>query len=183
MRFFIGTSIDRVAIDMIEHELSNLRRDERLRFAPAEQWHVTALFVGERNGTMISGMKDAIGRIAASSCPIMLDNGRICTMPKDPPRMLWVVFDQSEVLYRAHLALARALHAPASSHLPYQPHITLARSKRQTDPYSGPIVLKELLLDHLTLFTTQLSPGGSIHHSLQTWPFSGTDPIDPGAVL
>lgn len=183
MRLFIGTSIFTGAIHLIENELEDLRTDMRFRFAPIKQWHVTALFIGERDETVVPSFNVMIEAITRSQVPIILNNGQICTMPEDLPRMLWVKFDPSEALTKLHHSLAEALDAKASAHLPYQPHITLARSKERTVPYAGPIVLEELTLDHISLFSTQRSPSGSIHHPMGTWMFNGKDPTDLEVVV
>lgn len=169
MRLFIGTSLDPEKIPPLQQATSTLLRNETWRAAPAEQWHVTALFIGERPSGDLEAIKAHVKRIAKGTPPIMLRNGWLCTTPKSSPRMLWVRFEPSADLNSLHHTLATALNAEPSKHYPYIPHITLARTKGSSGEVDGPLLLPELRLDRITLFQTELHPAGSIHHPLATW--------------
>jgi RNA 2',3'-cyclic 3'-phosphodiesterase len=172
MRTFIGTSIQPAKASAIASMVAPHLNSDQWRAAPVEQWHVTTLFIGEIPSELLDSCLFHVEKIAASTPVITLVNGRLCTMPADAPRMLWIKFDPHPALSALHLELADALGAEPSRHIPYQPHITLARSRKDPTPVDGPMILKELLLDHLTLFRTEFSPAGSIHHAMVTWPLN-----------
>lgn len=177
MRIFIGTAIaPSIASAVKEHADEHLAQP-RWREAPIDQWHVTSLFVGERDPALIPRIQDVVRTIAARTPPILLLKGRILTMPKEAPTMLWIRFMPSPELTHLHLALAEAIGAEPSSFRPYWPHITLARSRAsQITPVDGDVLVKELKLDHLTLFRSDPGPNGTKHSSISTWDLTGTDP-------
>ncbi len=182
MRIFIGTSLQpETAADVattLEEELSTAF----WRVAPVAQWHVTALFIGERPETMIPAVSTAIAKLAQSHSPILLQNGRVVTMPKLDPTMLWIRFQPNPALTALHLALAAATGTEPSIHRPYWPHITLARANPgKAMNIGGDVVLPSLVIDRLTLFHSTLSPHGSVHQPIASWPLTGTDPVDLGA--
>jgi RNA 2',3'-cyclic 3'-phosphodiesterase len=172
MRLFIGTTIPEPLITKISAVAQAHLQDPSWRVAPAGQWHVTALFIGERPEHEVALLKDHVAPIAEGTPKITLHNGVLLTMPERSPRMLWIRFDVDPALTALHLTLATALDAEPSRHLPYQPHITLARSRGRAEPVSATPVIEELVLDHLTLFRTELHSTGSIHHPLATWPLN-----------
>lgn len=142
-----------------------------------EQWHVTALFIGERPSDQLDRIVQKVPEVASSFDPIVLRDGRLLTMPPSDPAMLWVRFEPQPELTSMHQALAVALDAAPSPFVPHWPHITLARTRHAVLPIEeGPIVVKDLKLDVLTLFSTRPGPEGSIHDPIRSWPIKRTDP-------
>jgi len=183
IRLFIGTRVPENVAPLIRNAADQQLAQPMWRVAPEQQWHVTALFVGERPAKDLLGIKDAVERIASDSTQIQLQKGRLLTMPEQGPTMLWVRFDPHTELTRLHHRLAQALAMRPSHHVPYWPHITLARSRgRITAQIDGPPLVKELMLSELTLFRSERSDHGSVHTAMGSWPLSGTGPIGPVAV-
>ncbi len=172
LRLFIGTRVNGTHAAMILSAAGEALANTAWRIAPATQWHVTALFIGACDEGQLPAMKRHLKRISKGTPRITLNNGRLITMPEHEPRMLWVRFDPHPDLTALHMTLATALNAEPSKHLPYLPHITLARSSKGPEPLKGTIILPSLRLDHLTLFSSQLDPAGSIHTPLATWPLN-----------
>ena len=173
MRLFIGTALPAHVSASLTGQVQGFLSDPRWRAAPVEQWHVTALFIGERPAGQLERIQAEVERIASGTPHIRLSEGRLITMPKDAPYMLWVRFTPHPALTALHHALAQATGTAPSAYVPYWPHITLARTARTNAPaHNGDIVLPELMLDHLTLFRSQLAPGGMAHTPLYTWPLS-----------
>ena len=156
--------------DLIRNAAHEFLKDDRWRMAPIAQWHVTALFIGERNSDDLSRTEEAMITVAHSTAPIVVRNGRICSMPEPEPHMLWVRFDPDPTLTGLHLQLAEATATRPSKYLPIVPHITLARSRRSPPPASSGVIIEELQLDHLSLFRSELHHAGVIHHLLRTVP-------------
>lgn len=181
MRIFIGTAIARQLADSIKKGAEEQLKRTHWREAPMEQWHVTSLFVGDRESSLMPRIEEQVRTIAARTPPIVLQNGRLVTMPKDAPTMLWVRFMPSTELTRLHLALAAAIGAAPSTYRPYWPHITLARSRyKQVMPVDGDVLVKVFRLDQLTLFRSVPGPDGTNHSPISTWDLSGTDPAGHG---
>jgi len=183
MRIFIGTTIPQDSCDLIKAGIGTRLNDPVWRVAPEAQWHVTALFIGERDEAGLAIVQTACARIAQSTPPISLLNGRLTSMPKDDPTMLWIRFQPEPALTALHLALAQATGTEPSIYRPYWPHITLARSRKAApDVSNGELVLESLVLDRLSLFRSDPSTSGTLHTELATWPLTGTDPVDRGRV-
>ncbi|MBK7618689.1 MAG: 2'-5' RNA ligase family protein [Flavobacteriales bacterium] len=175
MRYFFGTSMNSGTADTI-HEGSQLAIEQGpWRAAPRAQLHVTALFVGEREDPII--LKEAGAKYAAAFAPIQLIAGRLVTMPKDDPAMLWIRFRPDRSLNALHMALATSTGTEPSPHRPYWPHITLARAHGgRPNAVDGPIVIEELLLTTLSLFRSIPTPQGTRHEAVCEWPLTGIAP-------
>ncbi|MCB0771492.1 MAG: RNA 2',3'-cyclic phosphodiesterase [Flavobacteriales bacterium] len=179
MRIFIGTALpSALATDLDAHAAEHFNSGA-WKVAAREQWHVTSLFVGERDEVLLSGIEAKVAAIAARHAPVTLWDGRLVTMPKDGPSMLWVRFTPSPGLTALHHDLANVLGTEPSIHRPYWPHITLARRRAgRVDAVEGTVVVERFRLDHITLFRSAPSPQGSVHSPIATWPLSGTAPAD-----
>lgn len=179
MRIFCGTTIPLDSCELIRVRVGTRLNDPGWRVAPMAQWHVTALFIGERDAASLTVVQAAVARIAQATPPISLLNGRLVTMPKDDPTMLWVRFQPEPALTSLHLALAQASGTEPSTYRPYWPHITLARSRKAAPvAMNGELILETLVLDRISLFRSDPSTGGTVHTELATWPLTGTDPVD-----
>lgn len=182
IRLFIGTRVPENVRPLIRTLADQQFARSVWRVAPEQQWHITALFVGERPSKDVPGIKDAVERIASDTPQIHLQKGQLLTMPEEGPSMLWVRFDPQMELTRLHHRLAEALAMRPSHHVPYWPHITLARSRGKADVLrDNPMVLPELFLADLTLFRSEPGPTGTMHTPLFTWPLGRTGPTAPVA--
>lgn len=183
MRLFIGTPVPTLLAQMVHDRCAMHDRGTAWRFAPLAQWHVTALFVGERPDEVRSMIEEAVERIAGAHAPILLTQGRLMSMPKRAPSMLWVRFSPNAGLTSLHMALARATGTSPSAYRPYWPHITLARSRQGDAPVvDGGVVLESMAMEALTLFRSTPTPEGSVHTPLASWPLTGTDRVAPEEV-
>jgi len=178
MRIFIGTAVSVRDSQEIGATLRTELTTPFWRVAPTQQWHVTALFIGDRPEMMIGPLSVAIAKLAESHAPILLQHGRIVTMPKQDPTMLWIRFRPNTALTALHVALADATGTEPSIYRPYWPHITLARAKAgKPAVVDGEVLLPSMLIDHLTLFHSTPSPEGGVHTPIASWPLNGTDPV------
>ena len=177
IRLFIGTTVaSEVCAGVLPIATSALKRGH-WRMAPTPQWHVTALFLGEREARYLDTYLEKVQRCAERTAPIYLTSGHLVTMPKEEPTMLWVRFRPSPELTSLHHALADAFGVPPSHYIPYWPHITLARSRGTAAHLEdGPLAIEDLRLDALSLFRSDRGPEGSVHTPLATWPLNGTGP-------
>ncbi|MBL7937988.1 MAG: RNA 2',3'-cyclic phosphodiesterase [Flavobacteriales bacterium] len=180
MRIFIGTAVQIGTAKALSAKLGDGLYAPFWRVAPMAQWHVTALFIGERPETVVPVVSAAVAKLASSRTPILLEDGRLVTMPKQDPSMLWIRFRPNTALTALHVALADATGTEPSIYRPYWPHITLARAKTgKPGSVDGPVVLPSFLIDHLTLFRSTPSPGGSVHQPIASWPLTGTVAVAP----
>jgi len=183
VRLFVATSLPAEEADHIMAVAGDVLGDPVWRAAPIDQWHVTALFIGDRPAGLPVPIAERVAAVAGTSAPVRLEGGRLTTMPKDDPRMLWVRFAPSPALTALHHRLAQAVGAPPSIHRPYWPHITLARARATAPPLiGGPLVLDHLVLARLTLFRSDPGVRGRTHTAVAEWPLTGKGPTAPGEV-
>jgi RNA 2',3'-cyclic 3'-phosphodiesterase len=180
IRIFIGTTVPPAVCERILPSAQETLQQGRWRIAPTIQWHVTALFLGEREARYLDVYKEKVERCAARTAPIPLSSGVLVRMPKEDPTMVWVRFRPSPQLTRLHHELAAAFGVPPSHYIPYWPHITLARSRGSAAHLdTTPLVVEEMCLDTLSLYRSDPGPNGSVHTPLATWALSGTGPTGP----
>ena len=183
LRLFIGTAISIEHAKRLQHAAGAELCAPHWRIAPLPQWHVTALFLGERDARHVEDYRTKVARVAERTPPIVLVDGRIVTMPKTDPTMLWTRFQPHPGLTQLHHDLAAEFGVEPSHYIPYWPHITMGRSKgRPTEIADGPVLVQELVLRELTLFRSTRGEEGSVHDPLATWPLSGRGPVGPKAV-
>ncbi len=176
LRLFVGTSLPEPVIDTVRSAASPQLRGNGWRVMPHLQWHLTALFLGNRPADEVQRIRKLVRSIAAETPRFHVTNGRLVTMPEQRPYMLWVRFDPSPVLTELHQRLAQALGLPPDSRQPYWPHITLARSSTPV-PFmrEETVCLERFAIDHLTVFSSELHPAGSVHTPLASYIFTSAE--------
>lgn len=180
VRLFIAASIPTQLAAQVREAASTQAGLPHWRMAPMAQWHVTALFIGERPASDLPLMTEALHQ-ARTQQACTLKDGRLVAMPEGSPSMLWLRFEPHEGLTQLHHVLAHACGAPPSPFHPYWPHITLARSKARVAPWHDErVVLHALPVDELVLFRSDPGAGHRIHTALASCRLSRTGPIAPG---
>jgi len=172
IKLFIGTSITPLLAEQIALRSEPLSGMGHWRWSPRLQWHITALFIGQRDEADVQKISLAVEKVCLKCGPVILDNGQLVAMPDARQSMLWVRFNPSDVLSSLHHALARATSTPPSPHQPYMPHITLARGKTELPIEGAPVVVPSVILQELTLFRSDPGTAGTIHTPLGTWPLA-----------
>lgn len=170
LRLFLGTLVPQEICAMIREAAAPFLRDRAWRAAPERQWHVTALFIGQRPAADLDVIRGAAARIASSTPPITLHHGVLCTVGHERPTMLWLRFSPHAGLTTLHHALARSTGTAPAPWLEYTPHVTLARSKGSPHAFADArIIVPEHTLAELTLFRSDPGPEGSVHTALESW--------------
>lgn len=173
LRLFVGTSLPEHTIETIHRSAGGAMNRTEWRTLPKLQWHLTALFLGNRPAEELPMISKAVRAIASETPRFHVLNGRLVTMPETGPYMLWVRFDPSPVLTELHRRLSDALGLAPDTRQPYWPHITLARSS-STMPLmrEETVCLERFPIDHLTVFSSELHPAGSVHTPLDSYIFT-----------
>jgi 2'-5' RNA ligase len=141
-----------------------------IRWAPAEQLHLTLRFLGDSAPEALARLEKDLGE-AARACPACDAPVRGLGMFPEHggPRVLWLAME----LPPAVLALQAACeHAAVAAGFPperraFRPHLTLGRwrgpARRPALPEAD---LGATRLDSLILFKSELRPQGAIHTPL-----------------
>jgi RNA 2',3'-cyclic 3'-phosphodiesterase len=166
-----------------------------LRWAPAEQWHLTLAFLGEVDDAALPDLTERLARAARRHPPMVLAFG---PARRFGDRVLWIRVDAvhespvsprpmepdgprgaSELkrLAASMTAAARRSGIPVDDR-PYRPHLTLARGRPGADLRPSVAALREFdgspwTADVLHLVRSRLGagPGGTASHEIiGTWP-------------
>ena len=156
--------------------LSHHHSHPGVRWLPAENLHVTVLFLGDVEEELIDGLTASLRAAAAFTDPFELEILHVRPAPERRPRMLWALVGASEPLLR----LSHDLHAAARAAAPGRKsplrgygHITLARFRNRPDGLAPmPLELAEprFAVEQVLLMRSQLLPGGARYHTLAGIP-------------
>lgn len=177
---FVAVEVpDRVRRELDE-ALEPLRaRFERLRWTPAEDWHVTLAFLGDTPGERLAPAEQAVRRAASQVAPfqLALDGGA----GRFGKRVLWAGLQPSPALDALEVATAAALRAAGFTleDRPFHAHLTLARSRRgfplragMEEAFSGPT--PDWSVSRVVLMRSQSGEEGP-HYQLQAQAPLGGD--------
>lgn len=110
--------------------------DDRLRWVPSEQWHVTLAFFGEVDEAKAEKLQDGLARAAARSRPFRIRVAGAGTFPRQSrkARVLWLGVDgEVEELRRLadRCAGAGRRSRIAMEDRAFRAHLTLARARKE----------------------------------------------------
>ena len=136
MRLFVAIDPPSTVVAALEAAIG--ARDERLRWVPPEQWHLTLVFCGEVDASVVPELTERLARAAARTQPMSLRLAGAGTFPKQSARarVVWVGVDgDTPALARLAercAAAARRCGIPVEDRA-FRPHLTLARARRETE--------------------------------------------------
>lgn len=144
-----------------------------LRVLEPEQLHLTMVFLGTRAPWEIGMVAAALA--VCSGPPGVLQAGAPLWLPARRPRALAVeVHDRSGGLSRLQgdilAAIGAAIDCP-SERGRFRPHVTVARMRGGMAPAErdlGPTPALDLKAERLTLYRSQLSPGGASYEAIES---------------
>jgi len=133
VRLFVAVDPPPAAVSALERAVGE--RDERLRWVPPEQWHLTLVFCGDVAETRVADLQERLRRAAARTAPFALHLNGAGTFPKQPARarVLWIAVggDVPELTRLAERCAAAASRAGiAIEDRKFRPHLTVARARR-----------------------------------------------------
>ncbi len=183
MRLFIGYTPPSDILEKLEEWTLPLRRaDFPFRFLKNPVVHLTLHFLGKVDASRQKALTDSLETELADigKFPIHIDelgafsrNGSVS--------ILWAGVKSDKRLSDLHRLLGRSIGKvglPLEDR-PFSPHITLARPRSdagripvsQLSPYLSAKPHLECLFDHLTLFSSELSPQGARYRKQKEFRF------------
>ncbi len=177
-------------VDVVEHlsefvEPRREHRDEDLRWAAPENWHITLAFLGDVPERRTEDLEERLERAANKRPPMRLRMGGGGAFPNAAEaRVLWtgVRGDQQALSRLATGTRAAANRAGIEvAGRRFTPHVTLARLRRPVDVtrwlrivdgYEGP----EWTTESIQLISSRLGEGanrGSAYDVVGEWPLLG----------
>lgn len=155
----------------------------RARWVPAENAHLTLLFLGETDEALVPSLSAALGEAFARYAPMPLRlSGGGTFPPERPARVAWVGLSAPPELSLLQADVTRAAvetvgHQPEDR--PYHPHVTLARCnppwrrdavEKFVKAFAGEIG-PPFVADRGVLLSSALSPKGARYTPFATFPF------------
>ncbi|GGU49553.1 RNA 2',3'-cyclic phosphodiesterase [Streptomyces lavendofoliae] len=154
----------------------------RMRWNRIEDWHITLAFLGELPRAAVSLLRPPLAGLASRRPPLSL---RLCGSGHFDERVLWSGIggdlDGLRLLAGEVRALVRE-HGVTFAERPLNPHLTLARSRRDDDAsvvraaeglagFTGRTWRAERL--HLVGSNYGRGPGPIHYRDIESWPFAG----------
>lgn len=184
MRLFIAYTPPLEVLNQLEEWTRPLHRAAlALRWLKGPSIHLTLHFMGEVDGRRKNGLLTALDASLPGSRPIPIRIDRLGSFTRSGTvSILWAGLEKSAPLADLHRVLTQSLTAAGfeTESRPFSPHITLARSVPDapgisptelapfTAPRPDPLVCQ---LDHLTLFSSELSPAGARYRIVKEYRF------------
>jgi 2'-5' RNA ligase len=118
--------------DVVGSLAAALPVDDRLRWVPTDQWHITLAFYGEVDDVTVPDLEERLRRAAARTAPLRLSLAGSGAFPSAtrPARVLWcgIAGDRTGLIRLAERATASAKRCdiPVDERA-FRPHMTLAR--------------------------------------------------------
>jgi 2'-5' RNA ligase len=128
MRLFVGIPLASAVIDELSRTAKRLRLDgDGLRWTAPESWHITLQFLGNTSQEQFKCLVQQLRTLHLPSVPIGFE-GLSC-FDRSGVFFAGVRVSPELLLVHEHVTAVTALCGFASELRPYQPHVTLARSK------------------------------------------------------
>lgn len=169
MRLFVALGLpNKVKDKLIALKDKNL---SGARWTTSKQWHITLHFIGEVEDDSV--IKTALSTISSEIFSLKLKG--VGTFPqKGKPRVLWVGIDTLESLNILHQQIGNALETTGfrPETRPYNPHLTLARFKRDVPSRNimnsyreenGNFMTDTFAIKHFILYKSKLERTGAIY--------------------
>ena len=187
MRLFLALELPAEVRSTVAAAVEALPLDRRdWRRTRAEALHLTLRFLGEVDERTRAAVEPAARAAAAGVPPLPLRVGGFGGFPeKGRPRVAWVGIEdlsQGGALARLGEALEQAARESGlpPEPRPFRPHVTVARAREGARPAPvpagapGPLAL--FVATQVTLFRSDLKPGGPTYTAVGAYPLSGRAP-------
>lgn len=196
-RLFIALELPELILEPVGRWIENLKKG--MQFTPCRpSWvrpgaiHLTLRFLGDTEAHRIAALSARLTAIAARHAPIRMRVRELGVFPHwRRPRVLWAgVHARGDALGPLHEDIenlaASAGYEPARGE--FHPHLTLARFKSGKGiPEAQRVVsghrdlrTEDATIGEMTLYASELHPGGARHAVLGRFAFSGPPGKNPG---
>ncbi len=154
-----------------------------VRWTKAESIHLTLKFFGDVSDEEISALSGVVEKAAADAPPLSLGVGTLGAFPgTQKPRVLWIGMDgDTDALSRLQQGIERGLETCGfkREERSFKPHLTLGRCRdpREVTGLETAMGKKNeyragrFTAQGLTLFKSDLKPGGAVYSVLAFFPF------------
>ena len=166
----------------LRHELSGHAKliagqdkRQKIRWMPPGNYHLTLVFLGEIESTILSGLQFALERKLESKKAVPLTISAITPFPFSRPRIAAVLVEHTTELLRLQSDVANCVRkcGITPERRRFVPHVTLGRLIQRAGKsvdFKARNILLSGIADTVTLFQSELTPSGAIHTALAEIP-------------
>jgi RNA 2',3'-cyclic 3'-phosphodiesterase len=178
VRAFVALELDADLRTAIGRLMADVRhRFAGLRWVRPEGMHLTLCFLGDASPEQIERLRESLRPLAARCPPAEVRVAELGLFPeRGAPRVLWLGIELPEPIHTLQAACEAAAVAAGfvAEKRAFRPHLTLGRWRdRASRPALPPADLGPTRLETLTLFRSELRPGGAIHTALASFRLEG----------
>lgn len=153
-----------------------------IKWVEPENIHLTLKFLGERDEKKIQKITKTLVGVAAEKKSYLINVASLGGFPKlSSPRVIWVGIDQGDIdtkdIVKALEEEIAKVGIPKEER-PFSSHITIGRTRSNINfdkfipelakiAKTFPPKKQEFLVDKITLFKSQLTPGGPVYEVLK----------------
>jgi len=190
VRAFIALELPKAiqaGLHQVSADLQTMAKGLPLRWVPIENIHLTLKFLGDTDEANIKPISDLLKKAAKSATALEISLNGVGVFPNPRrPNVIWVGVDAPESLLdlqrQVELDLSGMGFVPEER--PFSPHLTIARVRREARPADlkqiSEVIASPHLpagatgrIDTLTLFRSELKPGGAVYNPLLRSPLAG----------
>lgn len=180
MRLFLGLSIPPAIRQELAARVEQMKKNmPATTWVPAENWHITLLFLGEVTAGTAEDLRRRFAEAARRTSPFSLrlqDWGAFPDARR--AKILWAgVAGEREPLARLAQAVQEAAAGliPVETGKPFVPHITLTRKAPVSNVIAfndrWPLRTKEWQVQQMHLYISHLAPRGARYEIWESYPF------------
>lgn len=176
MRLFVATPLPPEAVEAIEHIAAKVRSSmPSAGWSRPHAYHITWAFLGDHEEAVLEPLEASLQRLhVLHAVPARIAGaGFFPTISR--ARVGWLALAPAEELKEIAAATRQAVSEAKVSfdEKPFVPHLTLVRMRQPWKRKDLELFIREMgaleataLIDHLSLFRSELHPNGAIHTEL-----------------
>lgn len=181
MRCFLALDLPAPVRNYLAGLAGQFQNKGRVHWVPPDQLHMTLVFAGDVDESIVDGMKDDVRSLELPPLSLSLA-GLGHFPPKGEPRVVWAGLGgdvEAVTKLQAELAARAEGHGVPREKRPFVPHVTLGRVKsmfgalalvQQLKTVGATLRDKAFAPTDLVLYQSELRPGGPIHTPLVRRP-------------
>ncbi|MCF7812178.1 RNA 2',3'-cyclic phosphodiesterase [Candidatus Gracilibacteria bacterium] len=157
-----------------------LEKSARVRWTPAENFHVTLFFLGNVLPHHVPSLTQTLHNFFEDKSPFLIEFERFCIREPHDPRMIWARFQDNENFVQLSQKTFHTCRKYLENKIPPRhkqiPHVTVARMKKTKETALSleqtSVEKEKILIDHAELWLSEQRQEGAKYRPLAHFSFS-----------
>lgn len=188
IRSFLAFELPVTIKDIISRASAEMKKlPLHVRWVRVDNIHLTVVFMGNISEDDLGQIGEAVSKVCKRYGPFNISlNGSGIFGSRRNPRVLWIGLDgdlERMSYFRNSLQKHLKPFGIKEEKRRFKPHLTLGRFRKGTE---SNVDLDDLLstyqnitsplcaVEELTLFKSELKPGGAVYSKVEAWPLTGS---------